>query len=121
MRPEALEHAVRRDRDAGRHPIFVAATVGTTSTTSVDPVPAIADIAERYGMWLHVDSAYAGSAMICPEFRWAFEGCHVTRDIPSLIGKGGFNIEQMDAGYLAPFPKSGPYCWWGVAQPDLRT
>jgi aromatic-L-amino-acid decarboxylase len=41
----------------------------------VDPVPAIADIAERYDMWLHVDSAYAGSAMICPEFRWAFAGC----------------------------------------------
>jgi aromatic-L-amino-acid decarboxylase len=75
MRPDALEHAVRRDRDAGCHPIFVAATVGTTSTTSVDPVPAIADIAERYGLWLHVDSAYAGSAMICPEFRWAFAGC----------------------------------------------
>jgi hypothetical protein len=47
-----------------------------------------------------------------PLFRWAFEGCHVTRDIPSLIGKGGFKIEQMDAGYLAPFPKSASYCWW---------
>jgi len=55
-----------------------------------------------------------------PIFRWAFEGCHVTRDIPSLIGKGGFNIEQMDAGYLAPFPKSGSYCWWGVAHPEIR-
>jgi len=54
-----------------------------------------------------------------PLFRWAFEGCHVTRDIPSLIGKGGFNIEQMEAGYLAPFPKSGSYCWWGVAVPEL--
>jgi SAM-dependent methyltransferase len=54
-----------------------------------------------------------------PLFRWAFEGCHVTRDIPSLIGKGGFNIEQMESGYLAPFPKSGSYCWWGVAVPDL--
>jgi aromatic-L-amino-acid/L-tryptophan decarboxylase len=75
MRPDALEEAVRRDRDAGRRPMFVAATVGTTSTTSVDPVPAIADVAERYDMWLHVDSAYAGSAMICPEFRWAFAGC----------------------------------------------
>ena len=52
-----------------------------------------------------------------PLFRWAFEGCHVTRDIPSLIGKGGFNIEQMDAGYLSPFPKSGSYCWWGMAVP----
>jgi SAM-dependent methyltransferase len=55
-----------------------------------------------------------------PLFRWAFEGCHVTRDIPSLIGKGGFNIEKIDAAYLAPFPKSGSYCWWGVAVPDLR-
>ena len=55
-----------------------------------------------------------------PLFRWAFEGCHVTRDIPSLIRQSGFNIEQVDAGYLAPFPKSGSYCWWGVAVPDLR-
>jgi ubiquinone/menaquinone biosynthesis C-methylase UbiE len=55
-----------------------------------------------------------------PLFRWAFEGCHVTRDIPSLIRKGGFNIEQMDARYLAPFPKAGSYCWWGVAIPELR-
>jgi SAM-dependent methyltransferase len=55
-----------------------------------------------------------------PLFRWAFEGCHVTRDIPALIGKGGFDIEQIDAGYLAPFPKSGSYCWWGVARPRLR-
>lgn len=52
-----------------------------------------------------------------PLFRWAFEGCQVTRDIPALLGKGGFNIEQMDTGYLPPFPKSGSYCWWGVANP----
>jgi aromatic-L-amino-acid/L-tryptophan decarboxylase len=50
------------------------ATVGTTSTASVDPVPAIADACERAGAWLHVDAAYAGSAMVCPELRWAFEG-----------------------------------------------
>jgi SAM-dependent methyltransferase len=55
-----------------------------------------------------------------PLFRWAFEGCHVTRDIPALIGKCGFDIEQIDAGYVSPFPKSGSYCWWGVAQPGLR-
>jgi ubiquinone/menaquinone biosynthesis C-methylase UbiE len=55
-----------------------------------------------------------------PLFHWAFEGCHVTRDIPSLIRQGGFKIEQMDQGYLAPFPKSGTYCWWGVAIPELR-
>ena len=52
----------------------VVATVGTTSSTSVDPVPAIADACEREGVWLHVDAAYAGSAAVCPEFRWAFEG-----------------------------------------------
>ena len=52
----------------------VVATVGTTSTTSVDPVPAIAEACERAGAWLHVDAAYAGSAMVCPEFRWAFAG-----------------------------------------------
>jgi SAM-dependent methyltransferase len=54
-----------------------------------------------------------------PLFRWVFEGCHVTRDVPSLIGQSGFDIEQMDAGYLAPFPKSGSYCWWGLASPGV--
>ena len=51
-----------------------------------------------------------------PFFQWAFEGCHVTRDIPALIQEGGFKIGQMDTGYLAPFPKCGSYCFWGVAQ-----
>ncbi len=53
-----------------------------------------------------------------PIFQWAFEGCHVTRDIPILIKEAGFEIEQMDIGYLAPFPKSGSYCFWGVARPQ---
>ena len=52
-----------------------SATVGTTSTTSVDPVPEIAELCERYGVWLHVDAAYAGSAALLPECRWAFAGC----------------------------------------------
>jgi ubiquinone/menaquinone biosynthesis C-methylase UbiE len=55
-----------------------------------------------------------------PLFQLAFEGCHVTRDIPSLIREGGFKIEQLDTAYLAPFPKSGSYCWWGTAIPELR-
>ncbi len=50
------------------------ATVGTTATTSVDPVGAVAQACQRAGTWLHVDAAYAGAAMVCPEFRWAFEG-----------------------------------------------
>ena len=53
-----------------------------------------------------------------PLFHLAFEGCHVTRDIPSLIREGGFKIEQMDTAYLAPFPKSGSHCWWGTAIPE---
>src|SRR4029077_9839825 len=52
----------------------VVATVGTTSTTSVDPVPALVDRCEEAGVWLHVDAAYAGSAAVCPEFRWCLEG-----------------------------------------------
>jgi aromatic-L-amino-acid decarboxylase len=76
MRPAALADSIRQDLADGLHPCCVSATVGTTSTTSVDPVPEIADIAEQYGLWLHVDAAYAGSLMVAPEFRWAFAGCH---------------------------------------------
>ena len=75
MRPDALSDLIASDLTRGLRPCCVTATVGTTSTTSVDPVPAIADICERHGIWLHVDAAYAGSAAIVPEFRWAFEGC----------------------------------------------
>jgi len=75
MRTDALESLIAADLAAGLRPCCVSATIGTTSTTSVDPVPAIADICERHGMWLHVDAAYAGSAAVAPEFRWAFEGC----------------------------------------------
>jgi len=46
---------------------------------------------------------------------WLFEGCHVTRDIPRLITQNGFKIEQIEAAYIAPFPKSWSYCWWGIA------
>ncbi len=53
-----------------------------------------------------------------PFFQWAFEGCHVTRDIPALIRDGGFQIEQMDTAYLSPFPKCGSHCFWGVARPN---
>src|SRR5260370_19492387 len=74
MRPDALERAIASDRAAGALPCAVVATTGTTSIASVDPVPAIAAIAEREKMWLHVDAAYAGSATIAPEFRFILEG-----------------------------------------------
>jgi aromatic-L-amino-acid decarboxylase len=69
-----LEAAIAADRDAGLAPTLVAATVGTTATTAIDPVRRIAEVAKREGMWCHVDAAYAGSAMICPEFRHHQDG-----------------------------------------------
>src|SRR4051794_18808126 len=76
----------------------VVATVGTTSTTSVDPVPEIADACERAGAWLHVDAAYAGSAMVCPELRWAFEG--VERADSLVVNAHKWMFTPMDCSLL---------------------
>ncbi|MBN1541034.1 amino acid decarboxylase [candidate division KSB1 bacterium] len=73
--PVLLEQAVTADRQAGLLPFCVVATVGTTSTTSIDPVPAIADICERHNLWLHVDAAYGGSPAIIAEYRHVLAGC----------------------------------------------
>lgn len=75
MRPDALEEAIREDLQDGWRPACVVATVGTTSTTSVDPVDRIAEVCERFGVWLHVDAAYGGAAAILPEMRWVLAGC----------------------------------------------
>ncbi|MFM9904526.1 MAG: pyridoxal phosphate-dependent decarboxylase family protein [Pyrinomonadaceae bacterium] len=74
MIPEMLAEAIDDDIEAGYIPLCVIPTVGTTSTSSVDPVDAIADVCEKYGIWLHVDTAYAGSAAIVPEMRHHFTG-----------------------------------------------
>ena len=74
MRPDALADAITADRAAGRFPLCVVATVGTTSTSSVDPVPAIADLCTRERLWLHVDAAYAGVMGIAPEYRHVLDG-----------------------------------------------
>ena len=74
LRPDDLAAAIAADRAAGRQPIAIVATVGTTSSTSCDPVAAIASIAEREGLWLHVDSAYAGVVALLPDRRAPFEG-----------------------------------------------
>lgn len=74
MKPDRLAAAIEADRRSGGVPFFACATVGTTSTTSIDPVPAIADICEREAIWLHVDGAYGGSAAIVPEMRDVLHG-----------------------------------------------
>jgi aromatic-L-amino-acid/L-tryptophan decarboxylase len=89
MRPDALELD-----DAAA----VVATVGTTSVASVDPVPAIADRAAAAGAWLHVDAAYAGSAMVCPELRWAFEG--VERADSLVVNAHKWLFTPMDCSLL---------------------
>ncbi len=71
----ALTHAIETDKQNGVLPCCVVATVGTTSTTSIDPVSAIADVCEEHKIWLHVDAAYGGSAAIVPEMRHVLEGC----------------------------------------------
>ena len=74
MRADALEVAIAADIAAGRRPCAIVATTGTTTTTALDPLRAIAEVASRHGVWLHVDAAMAGSAMILPECRWMWEG-----------------------------------------------
>ena len=74
MDAAALEIEISKDRAAGRVPVAVVATAGTTTVTSVDPLPALVEICERENVWLHVDAAYAGSAAALPEMRSLFAG-----------------------------------------------
>ncbi|MEV0395701.1 aminotransferase class V-fold PLP-dependent enzyme [Polymorphospora rubra] len=74
MDPEALRSMLDADLAAGIRPALVVATIGTTSTTAVDPIPAIGEICREYGVWLHVDAAYAGASAVCPELRWSHAG-----------------------------------------------
>ena len=99
MRPDALGDL----SDAA----VTVATVGTTASTAVDPVPAIADACEAAGTWLHVDAAYAGAAMVCPEFRWAFEG--VERADSLVVNAHKWMLTPMDCSLL-----------WSRRPDDLR-
>jgi aromatic-L-amino-acid/L-tryptophan decarboxylase len=92
MRPEILEAAIARDEAAGLKPCAVVATTGTTTSTALDPVEKIAAITSARGLWLHVDSAMAGSAMVLPECRWMWQG-----------------IERADSLVM------NPHKWLGVA------
>jgi glutamate/tyrosine decarboxylase-like PLP-dependent enzyme len=74
MRPDALRDMIAKDLAEGIIPCAIVATTGTTATTAVDPLAPLAEIAQRHGIWLHVDAAMAGSAMILPECRWMWDG-----------------------------------------------
>lgn len=75
LRPDALAAAIADDRARGHRPFFACATIGTTATTSVDPVPAIASICADEGLWLHIDAAYAGVAALLEEYAALLAGC----------------------------------------------
>ncbi len=98
MMPEALASAIATDRAAGLWPIAVVATVGTTSSTSVDPVAAIADITDREGLWLHVDSAYAGVVALLPECRAPFRGWERAESI--VVNPHKWLFTPLDASLL---------------------
>jgi aromatic-L-amino-acid decarboxylase len=74
MQPDVLEKWIKEDRAAGFTPCFVCATVGTTSSLAIDPVPEIGRICRQHNLWLHIDAAHAGTAALCPEFRFIHEG-----------------------------------------------
>jgi aromatic-L-amino-acid decarboxylase len=80
MVPEALDQALRDDRERGFLPCFVCATLGTTSSNAMDPLPRIAAICAAHGVWLHVDAAMCGSAAICPEYRTLLYGPEPTAE-----------------------------------------
>ncbi|KAA3632970.1 MAG: aminotransferase class V-fold PLP-dependent enzyme [Calditrichaeota bacterium] len=72
--PKKLKAAIETDIKNGYTPLCVIATIGTTSTTAVDPVRAIGEICQKYALWYHVDAAYSGSAMVLEEMRWMIDG-----------------------------------------------
>ena len=98
LRLDALEEAIAADKAAGIRPMALVCTIGTTSTTSRDPVAGMARIAKREGIWLHVDAAYAGVVAIIPELRGSFEGWEEADSIVTNAHKWWFT--PVDASIL---------------------
>jgi aromatic-L-amino-acid decarboxylase len=98
MRSDAVQAAIASDRAAGRMPIAIVATLGTTSSTAIDPVAELADIAAREGIWLHVDAAYAGAVAIVPSRRHDFRGWERADSI--LVNPHKWWFTPLDASLL---------------------
>jgi len=101
LRPTALEAAIREDREAGRRPCFVSATVGTTSTHALDPIRAIGEMCRHLGIWLHVDAAMAGTAALCPEYRYIQDGLDLADSYCFNPHKWMFTNFDCDAFWVA--------------------
>lgn len=98
MDPEALDRAIREDRNNGAVPLAVVACVGTTSTTAIDPVRRIAEICEREKIWLHIDAAYGGSAAILPEMREILDGSELAHSL--VVNPHKWLLTPMDCSVL---------------------
>ena len=101
MRPDVLAGQMERDRHAGLVPCFVCATVGTTSSNAIDPVPAIGRICRDAGVWLHVDAAMSGTAALCQEFRWIHDGVELADSYCFNPHKWMFTNFDCDCFYVA--------------------
>ncbi|MGH9455032.1 MAG: pyridoxal-dependent decarboxylase [Terriglobia bacterium] len=101
MRPEALAQAIERDQKAGKKPCFVCATVGTTSSEALDPLPQIGPICREHGLWLHADAAMCGTAALCPEFRYIQEGLEFADSYCFNPHKWMFTNFDCDCFYVA--------------------
>ena len=101
MRPEALTQAIESDKKAGKKPCFVCATVGTTSSAALDPLPQIGSICQEHGLWLHVDAAMCGTAALCPEFRYIQEGLEFAESYCFNPHKWMFTNFDCDCFYVA--------------------
>jgi aromatic-L-amino-acid decarboxylase len=99
MRVEVLRETMIADRQAGKKPFCVVATVGTTSTSSIDPVPAIADVAGEFGAWLHIDAAYGGAAAVVPELRYILDGTERAQSLVVNPHKWLFTPVDLSAFY----------------------
>lgn len=101
MRPDLLARQIEEDRQEGRIPFFVAATVGTTSSNGIDPLPKIGKICGEHNIWLHVDGAMAGTAALCPEYRWIHEGLETADSYCFNPHKWMFTNFDCDCFYVA--------------------
>jgi aromatic-L-amino-acid decarboxylase len=101
MKPDALANAINKDVAAGLKPFFVCATIGTTSSNAIDPIPQIAQVCRDRGIWLHADAAMSGTAALCPEFRHIHNGIECADSYCFNPHKWMFTNFDCDCFYVA--------------------